>query len=89
MQRDEPVISALQQEAARYLRYGFSKRFQILRRQGHPWNHKRVHRIDCLLKLHFRRKGKQRLLARNPGPLASPEALNQSGSVDFIHDSLT
>ncbi|GLR10655.1 transposase [Mixta theicola] len=25
---------------------------------------------------------------RNPSPLATPEALNQSGSVDFMHDAL-
>lgn len=86
--RDEPVISALQTAAERYPRYGFPKLFQVLRRQGHQWNHKRVHRIYCLLKLNFRRKGKQRLPVRNPSPLATPEALNQSWSVDFMHDAL-
>jgi len=64
--RDEPVISALQQAAERYPRYGFRKLFFILRRQGHKWNHKRIHRIYCLLKLNFRRKGKQRLPTRHP-----------------------
>lgn len=89
MTRDEQVISALQQAAECYPRYGFSKLFQILRRQGYGWNHKRVHRIYCLLKLNFRRKGKQRLPARTPPPLVSPETLNQSWSVDFMHDALT
>jgi len=42
----------------------------------------------CLLKLNFRRKGKQRLPVRNPSPLATPEALNQSWSFDFMHDAL-
>lgn len=60
-QRDEPVIMALTVAAERYPRYGFKKLFQVLRRQGKSWNHKRVHRIYCLLKLNFRRKGKQRL----------------------------
>ncbi|HAU5601088.1 MULTISPECIES: IS3 family transposase [unclassified Citrobacter] len=86
--RDEPVIVALQAVAERYPQYGFPKLFQVLRRQGHPWNHKRIHRIYCLLKLNFRRKGKQRLPVRNPSPLATPEALNQSWSVDFMHDAL-
>lgn len=86
--RDEPVIQALTEAAERYPRYGFKKLFQILRRQGNRWNHKRVHRIYCLLKLNFRRKSKQRLPVRNPAPLATPEALNQSWSVDFMHDAL-
>ena len=47
-----------------------------------------LHRIYCLLKLNFRRKGKQRLPVRNPSPLATPEAPNQSWSVDFMHDAL-
>ena len=28
------------------------------------------------------------MLVRNPSPLATPEALNQSWSVDFMHDAL-
>ncbi len=87
--RDEAVIQRLTEVAERYPRYGFKKLFQVLRRQGHVWNHKRVYRIYCLLKLNFRRKGKQRLPVRNPAPLATPEALNQSWSIDFMHDALT
>ncbi len=79
---------ALSVAAERYPRYGFKKLFQVLRRQGKSWNHKRVHRIYCLLKLNFRRKGKQRLPVRNPAPLATPEAMNQSWSIDFMHDAL-
>ncbi|MDZ0183562.1 IS3 family transposase [Klebsiella quasipneumoniae] len=86
--RDEPVIMALTVEAERYPRYGFKKLFQVLRRQGNAWNHKRVHRIYCLLKMNFRRKGKQRLPLRNPAPLVTPEAMNQSWSIDFMHDAL-
>lgn len=78
----------MQAVAERYPRYGFPKLYQVLRRQGYPWNHKRLHRIYCLLKLYFRRKGKQRLPVRNPSPLAMPEALNQSWFVDFMHDAL-
>ena len=56
--RDESVIEALTAVAERYPRYGFKTLFQVLRRQGHVWNHKRVHRIYCRLKLNFHSKGK-------------------------------
>jgi len=46
--RDEPVIRALTELAERYPRYGFKKLFQVIRRQGNIWNHKRVDRIYCL-----------------------------------------
>ncbi|ELG11786.1 hypothetical protein A1SG_00027 [Escherichia coli KTE54] len=85
--RDEPVIAALQAVAERYPRYGFPKLFLILRQQGHSWNNKRLHSIYCLLKLNFRRKC-QRLPVRNPPQLATPEALNQTWSDDFMHDVL-
>ncbi|MBV4365946.1 IS3 family transposase [Erwiniaceae bacterium CMYE1] len=88
MRRDEPAIRALTEQAERYPRYGFKKLFQVLRRQGHVWNHKRVHRIYRQLKLNFRRKFKQRLPVRNPAPLATPEALNQSWSMDLVMDAL-
>ena len=79
---------ALTVAAERYPRYGYKRFFQVLRRQGNAWNHKRVHRIYFLLKLNFRRKGKQHLPVRNPAPLATPEAMNQSWSIDFMHDAL-
>lgn len=86
--RDEPVIQVLTELAERYPRYGFKKLLLLLRRQGKAWDHKRVHRIYCLLKLNFRRKGKQRSPVRNPAPLVTPGALNQCWSIDFMHDAL-
>lgn len=51
-------------------------RRRVIEHYLYPRNNKRIHRIYCLLKLNFRRKGKQRLPVHNPSPLATPEALN-------------
>jgi len=87
--KDEPVIEALVSLADRYPRYGFKKLFLILRRQGHPWNHKRVCRVYCSLRMNMRRKGKKRLPSRNPQRLAVPTDANKCWSIDFMSDALT
>jgi len=70
--RDDKVIAKLQEAVERYPAYEFSKLFKILKRWGHGWNHKRVYRIYCELKLNKRRRGKQHLPTLNPEPLAVP-----------------
>ena len=86
--RDDAVIAKLQEAVERYPAYGFSKLFKMLRRWGHPWNHKRVYRLYCELKLNKRRRGKKRLPTRSPEPLAVPAMANQCWSMDFMSDSL-
>ncbi|GAA4651003.1 IS3-like element ISLpn8 family transposase [Kistimonas scapharcae] len=86
--RDEPVIAALLEAVERYPAYGFSMLFKMLKRQGYHWNHKRIHRIYCELKLNKRRRGKKRLPARNPEPLCVPSSMNQCWPMDFMSDSL-
>ena len=53
--RDLPVIAAIQAVLEIHPGYGFGKLFKTLRRQGYRWNHKRVYRVYCLLKLNKRR----------------------------------
>lgn len=53
---DGPIIELLVKLAERYPRYGFGKLFQLIRRDGHKWNHKRVYRVYCGLKMNLRRK---------------------------------
>ena len=77
---------ALQRVVECYPVYGFSKLFKVLKRKGHNWNHKRVYRLYCELKLNKRRRGK--MPTRYPEPLVVPKVANQCWSIDFMRDSL-
>jgi putative transposase len=85
---DQEIVAALLSLAHRKPELGFGKLFEMLRRQGHRWNHKRVHRIYCQLKLNKRRKGKRRLPTRNPIPLTVSQMMNECWSADFMSDAL-
>lgn len=49
--RDAPVIAALTTLVAEKPRWGFWKYGDRLRLDGHPWNHKRLWRVYCQLRL--------------------------------------
>lgn len=87
MEKDRPGIEAIPELVDGHPGRGFGKVFTALRRQGQRWNHKRVHRVYCGLRLNKRRKGKRRLPNRNPDPLGVPEGLNQCRSADFMSDA--
>ncbi len=85
---DSEVQTALANLAAEHPEFGFRKMFLTLRRFGHQWNHKRVYRIYCQLKLNLKRKHKRRIPTRNPLPLVVPPEANQVWSADFMSDVL-
>ena len=70
--RDAAVIAALTDVVARYGRWGFWKCFGRLRVEGRLWNHKRVHRVYCALRLNLPR----RTVRRVPKRLRELEAEN-------------
>jgi len=74
--------------AEKHPEMGFGKFFRMLRREGRSWNHKRVHRVYCAIRLNKRRKHKRRLPARNPEPLMVPVDANRCWSADFMSDAL-
>ena len=86
--RDLPVIEAIQGIVEESPGWGFPKIYKTLRRRGYAWNHKKVHRVYCELRLNKRRKGKRRLPTRDPEPLAVPLVANHCWSVDFMSDTL-
>lgn len=69
--------------------WGFGLCFLFLRNvKGYGWNHKRVYRIYKELELNLRIKPKKRIVREKPEPLAVPEGINESWSMDFMHDNL-
>ena len=48
---DQPVIDALNELVEKHPRRGFWMCFDRLRLDGHRWNHKRVWRVYCEMKL--------------------------------------
>lgn len=70
--------------------WGFGLCFLTLRNVlGLPYNHKRVYRIYRELELNLRIKPRRRIKRVKPVPLAVPDKINQSWSMDFMHDALT
>jgi putative transposase len=85
---DGPIIEALTALAEQHPRFGFRKLFILLRKAGHPWNHKRVWRVYCEMKLNIRRRHKKRYRPEAPGTLVQPIRPNQAWSIDFMSDAL-
>jgi putative transposase len=86
--RDAAVIAALTSMVAAHGRWGFWKCFDRLRLLKHPWNHKRVHRVYCALRLNLPRRTKRRIPARTRQPLAAPAVLNHTWALDYVADAL-
>lgn len=87
-ERDAEVITALSDVVSVRTRWGFWKCFHRLRGDGHPWNHKRVHRVYCDMRLNLARRTKRRKISRPAQPLEKMNGLNQMWALDFMHDRL-
>ena len=67
--------------------WGFGLCYRYLRNvKGFGWNHKRIYRIYRALELNLRIKPKKRMVREKPATLTVPESINQSWSMDFMHD---
>ena len=85
---DGPIIDALTELVDKHPRFGFRKLFVLLRKFGHPWNHKRVWRVYCEMKLNIRRRFKRRYRPEAPATLIQPIRPNQAWSADLMSDAL-
>src|SRR5438876_5631102 len=82
-QRDAPVIEALTTLGATNPRWGFWKYVDRLRLTGHRWNHKRLWRVYCQLRLNLPRRAKKRLPVRPVHPMDVIPQPNVMGALDF------
>ena len=86
--RDQSVIDALNAMVEKRPRWGFWKCFDRLRLDGHPWNHKRVHRVYKAMKLNLPRRTKRRLPKRVQQPMIVEARANAGWAMDFMSDTL-
>jgi len=88
MERDLPVIEALNATVERHPRIGFWKCVDRIRRGVFPWNHKRLHRVYVAMGLNLPRRTRRRLPQRLRQPLEAPAVLNGTWALDFMTDAL-
>ncbi len=86
--RDHEIVAALNAIVAVELRWGFWKCFDRLRQLGRPWNHKRVHRVYCQMRLNQQRRAKKRLPKRERQSMLVVPMVNAVWALDFMFDSL-
>jgi putative transposase len=89
-QRDREVITVLNEILAQrsLARWGFWKCYEQLRLDGYVFNHKRVHRVYCEMKLNMKRRTKKRIITRVAQPLNLVQELNHVWCLDFMRDTL-
>jgi putative transposase len=86
--RDAEIIAALAALVEGRPSRGFWKCRKLFKRQGYPWNHKRIYRVYKRMNLHLRRPAKRRLPKRLRVPLYVPALPDTVWSADFMSDSL-
>ena len=86
--RDAEIVAALARLIEEHPSRGFWKCYQRLRLEGFGWNHRRIYRVYCTMKLNLHRKAKQRLPKRERVPLYVPRQPDSVWSADFVADAL-
>ena len=86
--KDDSEVEAAIRQKAEITNEGFWKIFRLIRKDGHPWNHKKVHRVYEAIHFNKRKPLRKRLPARVKNPLETPDQENVTWSMDFVTDVL-
>jgi putative transposase len=88
-EQNERIADWLLKLTENHRSWGFGFCYVYLRNVKHfGWNHKRIYRIYCQLKLNLRIKQRKRMVREKPDALVVPLQLTQVWSLDFMHDQL-
>ena len=69
-------------------RFGYRRIHALLRREGHPVNHKRVYRLYSAANLAVKRRKRRKGVMVPHEPLTLPNQRNEVWSMDFVMDAL-
>ena len=86
--RESEVIAALQAIVVEEQRWGFWKCRDRLRALGYGWNHKRIWRVYCQLRLNLPRRTKRRVPRRERQTLFVEPRMNAVWAIDLMRDTL-
>lgn len=86
--KDDSEVEAAIRQKAEITNDGFWKIFRLIRKDGHPWNHKKVHRVYEAIHFNKRKPLRKRLPTRVKNPLVTPDQENVTWSMDFVSDVL-
>lgn len=86
--KDDSEVEAVFRQKAEITNEGFWKIFRLIRKDGYPWNHKKVYRVYEAIHFNKRKPLRKRLPARVKNPLVTPTHENVTWSMDFVTDVL-
>lgn len=86
--RDEEIVTVLNALVEAHPRWGFWKCYDRIHKLGYPWNHKRVYRVYCAMRLNLPRRTKRRIPTRERQPMTVEAMPNVIWGLDFMSDAL-
>lgn len=85
---DEEVVEVLNGLVDAHPGWGFWKCYDWMREKKYPWNHKRVWRVYCAMRLNLKRRAKKRVPPREPQSMEVVAMPNVVWAIDFMSDAL-